>query len=34
MIQRGEDLVTIVLSVNDDPVPMVREIYATIDARF
>jgi hypothetical protein len=34
MIQRGEDLVTIVLSVNDDSVPMVREIYATIDARF
>lgn len=33
MIRRGEDLVTIVLSVNDDPVPLVRKIYAAVDAR-
>jgi hypothetical protein len=33
MIRRGEDLVTIILSVKDDPVPIVRRIYATVDAR-
>jgi hypothetical protein len=33
MIRRGEDLVTIILSVKDDPVPIVRSIYATVDAR-
>lgn len=33
MIRRGEDLITIILAVEDDRVPIVRKIYEAIDAR-